>query len=491
MATTGPRAWAATGASGLGARGGADRLEALRSRWEAERAAASRRRLWSVGFAVVWVVVLDVTGYSLGSGSGRYLLVLAPIALVCLVRPRHDRLTVREPMGPDWFVGLLLLYGLLGSLYGVFFGSARTPSLAVFLPMLLALLHLTTLGPVEDREAWTYLRWWALAGAVYVVLHAGTELGVLPTRGGAQEAGPTFGSVFRHEKSFLIAIALASAWLLGKRLVLAALGALTMLLFLAYPAGTYVLAAVIGVATLVATGRRSGRARVYGMAGLAAILAVAVPLQVTGERASRTTSFGRTYFDAVGKTDNTETRARLWGLAVERVRRSPIVGSGFTGDVSLTVPLSGRRTAVPPHNDFLQMAMGGGLVATFLLVGWIAATNAAVVRWCRRAAGSGKEGTYRLLRVLLVGYNSFFAVALVNPVMSKVGLSATVMVLYAMMMSVGAPPLPGPAGGGASRALRERRLRSHPDGGGQPSSSRPRPRSATPRSGPAGRRPPR
>ena len=423
-----------------GGRRGTDRLEALRSRWAAERAAASRRRLWNVAFAVVGVVVLDVTGYTLGSGSGRYLLPVAAVALVVLVRPRHDRLTVRAATVPDRFVGVLLVYGLLGSLYGALLGSAQSPSLAVFVPMALALLHLTTLGPVEEDEAWIFLRRWALIGAVYVALHAGTELGILPSLDGDGEQGAAFGAVFRHEKSFLIAMALAAAWLLRRWGLLVVLGGLTVVLFVAYPAGTYVLAAIIAVTTLVVTGPRSGRVRTYGMAALVVALAVVIPLQVTGERAARTGSLGSTYFSAVGKTDNSETRARLWGLAVDRIRRSPVVGSGFTGDVSLTVPLSGRRTAVPPHNDFLQTAMGGGLFAMLLLAGWIVTTNALVVRWCRAAAARRAEGTYRLLRLLLLGYNSFFAVALVNPVMSKVGLSAVLMVVYAMMMSVGAPP---------------------------------------------------
>ena len=429
---------------------GANRLQALRSQWAAERAAASRRRLWNVAFAVLGVVVLDVTGYTLGSGSGRYLLPVAAIALVVLVRPRHDRLTVRAPTVPDRLVGVLLVYGLLGSLYGALLGSAQSPSLAVFVPMGLALLHLTTLGPLEEDEAWTFLRRWALIGAVYVALHAGSELGVLPRLEGGGEQGAAFGAVFRHEKSFLLAMALAAAWLLRRWGLLAVLGGLTVLLFVAYPAGTYVLAGIIAVTTLVVTARRSGRLRTYGMAALVVALAVVIPLQVTGERAARRGSLGSTYFEAVGKTDNSETRSRLWGLAVDRIRRSPVVGSGFTGDVSLTVPLSGRRTAVPPHNDFLQAAMGGGLLAMLLLVGWILTTNAIVVRWCRAAAARRAEGTYRLLRLLLVGYNSFFAVALVNPVMSKVGLSAALMVVYAMMMSVGAPPVAAEQGTGSA-----------------------------------------
>jgi hypothetical protein len=436
---------AAAPAAGGARSAGAGRLEALRSVWAAERAAASRRRLWNVGFAVICMVVVDLTGYSLGSGSGRYLLVVVPIALVALVRPRHDHLMLRQPMVPDRFVGILLVYGLLGSLYGAVFGSAQSPSLAVFVPMTLALLHLTTLGPVEDDEAWKHLGRWSLIGAVYVALHAGTELGLMPAPDGGSEAD-AFGSVFRHEKSFLIAMALAAAWLLRRWVLFAALAGMTILLFLAYPAGTYVLAAAIALATLVMTGRRSGRARTYGMAALVVTLAVAVPLQVTGERAGGTSSLGSKYFKAVGKTDNTETRAHLWGLAVDRIRRSPVVGSGFTGDVSLSVPLSGRKTAVPPHNDFLQIAMGGGLVAMFLLLGWMVTTNALVLRWCRAAAARRAEGTYRLLRLLLLGYNSFFAVALVNPVMSKVGLSASLMVVYAMMMSVGAPPVAGDRG---------------------------------------------
>jgi hypothetical protein len=89
------------------------------------------------------------------------------------------------------------------------------------------------------------------------------------------------------------------------------------------------------------------------------------------------------------------------------------------------------------------MGMGGGLLAMGLMLGWIVSTNVVAVRHYWRLVEKGSSPPSRLVRVLLVGYNSFFAVALLNPMMSQVGMNVGVMAIYALLMSVvaGDPPI--------------------------------------------------
>src|SRR5205814_3631326 len=123
--------------------------------------------------------------------------------------------------------------------------------------------------------------------------------------------------------------------------------------------------------TALATGRRRRVVRAVLMAAAVIPLVAVVYSQVVAKTSTESKSLTGGYFKAVNKGDNTETRAKLWSQAVEQIRHGPVVRSGFTGDVSLPVNLNGEVRKVPPHNDFLQVAMGGGLVGLGLLLWWI------------------------------------------------------------------------------------------------------------------------
>ena len=70
------------------------------------------------------------------------------------------------------------------------------------------------------------------------------------------------------------------------------------------------------------------------------------------------------YFQSVGKQDNSDTRLTLWQLTIKQIDQSPVYGHLFTNDLSLSVPISLTGfTRVEPHNDYLQVAMQGGLLA--------------------------------------------------------------------------------------------------------------------------------
>lgn len=404
------------------------------------RADRSRRRLWVAGVATLAIVVVDLPGYFLRHGVTRFALPLFPFLVAGVAVRRHEHIVIKRLTTSDRLLLALFLYGLLGSLYGVAFGTATSPALSVFAPLAVGLIHFTAVGRPEHGECVRYLRWLTNLGVLYVSFHAATNVGLLPTFGGSVSEGSqqidVFFRVFGHEKAFLLGLAFGGAWFLHRRLTLVALGVMAVLIFRTYPAGTYVVVALVAVLTLAATGPRFGRRVSYLIGTLVLLLVLAIYAQVTTDSSSRRTSLAGAYFELVDKVDNTETRAELWGQAIDQIRRSPLVGSAFTGDISIKVNLAGRRYAVPPHNDLLQVGMGGGVPAMGLLVGWIVTTNVLIGRRCRRFARAGANSAASLSRVLLVGYNGFFAVALLNPVMAKIGLGVTAMVLYALMMSI-------------------------------------------------------
>lgn len=422
-------------------------LAALRRRRLAERAASSRRRVWLTCCAVLAVAALDPFGIFLGVSNARFILVLVPLFVVFIARTSQDPLTLHAPRGPDKPLGLLFLMGLGGSLYGLAFVRPHSPALAVFVPMALGFLHLGSLGAPDDDEATTYLRWLLWICASYVVLHLGTVLGLLPDLGSGSGPTSAVDAVFSHEKAFVTALAPVAAWLVGRRFLACGLLGLCALVYLDYRAGTYVMVAAVALITLVITGRRPGRLRALSMTLLVVVLVATLHSQVTASSTGSTRLVG-SYFQAVKKTDSTGFRAKLWNEALDEIRASPLVGSAFTGNVSLRRQLADRYYKIPVHSDFLLIGMGGGLVGLGLLVAWIVATNVVAVRRYWELIGTGGRGRANLLRALLVGFNAFFAVALVNPVMTQVGLCAAAMVLYSMLRSVDSPPVvadPAPA----------------------------------------------
>lgn len=419
---------------------GPARLQQFRAATYEHRARDSRRRLWGTAFFVIALVVFDAYGFSLGSGTARYGLVALPLFVIAIARPRMNPLTIRGPGAADLFLLALFLFGTTGSLWAMTFGTARSPALALFLPMSLGLLHLTTLGSIDEDEARLNLGRLSFFMSAYVAVHASSALGLLEVinAGGANPAASVAGAVFGHEKGFLLCTALAAASLMHRRHLVVLLWVLSVVAFAAYPAASYLVAGVVTLMTLLATGHRSTRTRSYVLGVLCVAFLVLVVTEVTMSGPG-TQSLSNSYFDTVGKSDNNETRANLWSEAWQKMWDSPVFGSGFAGDTAVEVLLDGQRREVPPHNDFLQMGMGGGLLGMVLFVGWVLATNVVVLSRWRRIRADNLANATVLLRVLLVGYNSFFAVALLNPLLSRVGLSVVVMLFYAMMMTIGVP----------------------------------------------------
>ena len=111
----------------------------------------------------------------------------------------------------------------------------------------------------------------------------------------------------------------------------------------------------------------------------------------------------------------------------------------------MTVPVSlDGRTSVqlPLHNDYLQLALGGGVVAMGLFLGWAVATNVLVVRRLQMLWHADRRDHATLLRILLVAYNTWMCIALFNPLLQSIGTSAALFAIYGMLMLAAVPAWP-------------------------------------------------
>lgn len=380
--------------------------------------------------SLLLVLALVVADYAdvLDTGSSvRYVILLPPLVAVLFAWGSVRSPFVRRLTSSDRLLLVLLGWGLAGSVLGKALLGTQTSALPIFLPMILGLVHVWAIRCPTDAEVRRLLERISLIGLAYVGVHALASSGLFV---GLSAAGS-----YKHPKAFLIALAFAGALLTRRRGRLVLLCALAGVIVVEYPAATYVAVAVTAATTIFVSRPTAtpGRAYVIG--------AVLVAVVVVGFlNLGRTGALVEGYLEDVGKPSNVDTRVDLWRQGIERVKASPLVGSSFAGEMTVPVSLDGRvLVQLALHNDYLELALGGGVVALALFLAWAIATNVLVVRRQAVLWRTGRREHATLLRVLLVAYNSWMCVALFNPLLQSVGTSAALFAVYGLMMLAAVP----------------------------------------------------
>jgi O-antigen ligase len=378
------------------------------------------------------VVSLDFRDFFDKSGStARYGLLLIPIGVVVLARLRRRSLLLRRWSAPDRLLCILMVWGIVGSLYGKHHDHTTSGALPVFVPMILAFTYLLAETPPTDRECLRILNGISIIGVVYAFMNS------LANAGAHFIAAKTY----RNSKILYVTMGISASYQLRRRRRLVIMLLLAAFIFATYPSGTDVVVTVVGLATWFFTkpaGSPLRPAVVVTLGTLLLLLAIANFAASTGLAAE--------YFHAVGKKDNNNARIALYTAAIDQVKASPVYGTSFTGSITeLVIRQAGQGAAfkAPFHDDYLMIAANGGLAGLLLFVIWIAATEINVLRRYRGFLTSGEYPKAMLLRSLLVGFNTLFAAALFNPELEAIGRGATVFGIYALMMMIGWPAQQG------------------------------------------------
>lgn len=383
---------------------------------------------------VLAALAFDLQGF-LRSGPLRYAVLLAVLFPLLGYLELDRRRRIRPARPADALLMLLAVYGLVGALAGKAAG-VTTSYLPVFVAMCVAFTHFLVPSRPTGAQARRLLWWLMVVSSTYLALHA-----VSTTAGGSTLLSEWS---YHHEKAFFIPLALASAVYLRRRFIVVAAAVLAVVIVVDNPAATYVGVAVAVLGTLVITGPRVPPRAVVLVCVLAFTTGTALYLHA--DEASRAAS---TYFQAVGKTDNTPVRKALLDDARQRLASEPLLGEAFAGELASHAKLSGQHAYVPAHNDYLELATGGGLVALALFVGWVIATNNDMVGRYYELARAGDVEQAQLLRTMLLAYNTFVLIAAANPMLSQVGLGTALFSLYALMRAVGPAESASSGGWGA------------------------------------------
>jgi hypothetical protein len=374
--------------------------------------------VWTAFLISFVVFSLDFGAFFIGQSALRYSFLLVPVVVLVLsTRNHHGRRALRSA---DVVLGFLALWGLLGAVYGKVFTHSISSSLTMVLPMSIGLLHRWSRGRPTEEQCGRMLVYLTNIGLAYVLVYLAARLGLRPLSLVA----------YSKEKGFLLAIAPTAAFVTRRWWVLAFEAAALLAIFLQQPAATFavVVAAVIITNTLLSA--RSSAVKAAALAMLCVSLFFGFSLAFASARQSTLIT---KYFKTVGKDDNTPFRLVLLQKGTAEVRQHPVLGTNFSGEVGIETNFPGAARFAPAHNDFLQLAMAGGMVALGLYVFWIMTTNRAVLRHYHQLREAGAHNSARLLRVLVTGYNAFLFSSLFNPLLAGVGVAVLFFILYSSM----------------------------------------------------------
>lgn len=398
---------------------------------------------------LLFAAAADVFNVLDRGGSKRYLILLVPVVVVLMIRARRRSLLVRRSHLTDRILFAIWLMGMVGTLYEVFVKGGNTTARPLFFPMTLAFLYLLIIESPTDEESARLLKAITYIGAIYIGLAAVVNTGIVPHLAAYKQ--------FRNAQFAFVMIGIAGAVLMRRRSLVAVLVVLEGFNFIAYPSATSILSTIALLVTFFITKPHGSRARPYMVAIVVLLLAMVALAQI-----STVAQITGDYFVAVGKTDANNGRLAIWTTGIREWQASPFVGQVFTGGtVAQTYRArNGQPLQLPFHNDYILFLAEGGLLGIGLLIALILGLNFKLARAHRRFVTQGRRERADLVRLLMVGFNSFFLAAAFNPVLEGMSRSAVIFSLYGLAMLVCRDDVVP----SARQAIR-RRTRSEPVGG--------------------------
>jgi hypothetical protein len=374
------------------------------------------------------------------NGKSRYLILLLPFGAALWVRARHPSWSVREPTIGHVLVGIMVLIGLGGSLYGMILLNTKQGPLNVFVPMAVGLLLLLATDGPRDREVPRTTHLLGLIGFAYVIMNFLLNTGVLVKIAG--RLGPLANSnlvndlatslKYRNASAAFVALAFACAIVERRPRRLLVLTVMYAVIFATYPSATQLLIFCGTALTLLLTSRRASALRTLVATSLILLITATALLNVNA-----VVRLSTTYFSEVNKANANSGRLDLAAAGIDEFKQSPLIGHLFSRD-AVAVRLRDNNT-LPFHDDFILFLAEGGLLGIALLVGWMAYTEITLLRRYREFMNAGDLNRARLIRVLLVMLNAFFIAIPFNPVMEGVTRTATIFGVWAIAMSLGRP----------------------------------------------------
>ncbi|QYB02805.1 hypothetical protein I1A62_37410 [Rhodococcus sp. USK10] len=242
-------------------------------------------------------------------------------------------------------LSFLVGWGLLGTVAGRIFYGQEGNALPFFLAMVLVVLWWASGRVLPVNGVVALIR---ILSAVYSVFAILVVQFSVPLSSEGH---------FHHQTSFFLVAGAVLATVTLRWLELALVMAAIIVTYLNYPALSYLLG--FAVAAICICAFYVNRAQMILV--LAAAVAICSSIAMNIDLVLGSISH---YFTSVGKTDNSETREALLEIGLRKFFDRPWFGSWFIEDIAIYAPggITGKFKYVPVHNDYLQLAIGGGIV---------------------------------------------------------------------------------------------------------------------------------
>ena len=130
--------------------------------------------------------------------------------------------------------------------------------------------------------------------------------------------------------------------------------------------------------------------------------------------------------------ESSEFRVDVWGAAWTQIKERPLIGGAFAGSITVTVTKYSESELLV-HNDLLQLALDGGLIAAGLYLFVIIDANRRALRGYQALRRSRMADHARLLLLAFIGFDTFVVVGLFNPAMFTASISSVGFAMYVLV----------------------------------------------------------
>jgi O-antigen/teichoic acid export membrane protein len=377
------------------------------------------------------VLALDRNGLFTRGGAVRNLLPVALLGVVGLAFLVSGQSTVRRPERADKALLVLAAYLSLGFVLHVYSGDNRESDIAITLALLLGATHLVAGGRPSTRQCEAALRHLCSAGVIYAVAFIAANAGLL---------GAVAPTVFKQMQSGILVVPLVAAVLTRRWWAAVAVGGAYAFGFLNYSeaatnrsaghGGTYLAVAAVAALVYLAVRGRTRRSRLLRTA--AVILLLVGGFLMVRDAAPRSSSIATVTAVAHEGNDSSAFRANVWGAALEEIAHRPLLGGQFSG--SIAVHVEGYvETELLVHNDLLQLALDGGLLAAGLYLFIVIDVNRRALRGYQELRRHRLVAHRQLLLTAFIGFDAFVIVGVFNPAIFMASVSSVGFVMYALI----------------------------------------------------------
>lgn len=341
-------------------------------------------------------IAIDLNAWIAFSAKLQYMVVIVT-AMYVLTRKKEDYCRKYQFIGGQVIMISLFIWGFVGIYYGKIILYLTNGPLPLIFPLVIACLP-----SLKTQSGNSYKKESRLIAILCILINWEVVLAQTLILGSESRF------IFSHEKAFLQVLGFAAAVYSGSKRILFIQCLSSVLAMITYPAGTYVLAFLVGLLTFVISKSRSLRTMRLLMLPPVIWFFSFVSFNLTG-----VSVLANGFYNSVGRTNNVAYREYLIEQFKLLLDKSPWTGTGFTGSVLVQT----QSSFLPLHNDFFTIAIAGGYLAVAMYLSTIFLANGMILRTINLESVPPPQ--HKLLVMLLCSLNSYVVVSLVNPISMK------------------------------------------------------------------------